>query len=66
MCSMGELLIECVALELNIKTCLWFMGKMSEQWKESRKESSLFLLTLKYLSKDSAERFLLFCVTVFC
>lgn len=36
------------------------------QWKENRKYSSLFLLTLKCLSKDPAQRFLLFCVTVFC
>lgn len=33
-------------------------------WKENRKESCLFLLTLKYLSKDPAQRFLLFCVII--
>lgn len=33
-------------------------------WKETRKESYLFLLTLKYLSKDPAQSFRLFCIII--
>ena len=59
---MGGFLIDSIALQLNIKAYFMVYGYMSGQWKDNRKESCLFLLALKYLSKDPAERF---SVTIF-
>lgn len=55
--------MDSIALQLTIKACFMVYGYMSGQWKANRKESYLFLLTLKYLSKDPVERF---SVTIFC
>lgn len=60
---MGGFPIDSIALQLTIKACFMVYGYMSGQWKDNRKESYLFLLTLKYLSKDPVERF---SVTIFC